>query len=219
MANRKTRVNQCQKPAGLLGRFVLWNMNSRHSKVTDWGLSYISIGQQNTILDVGCGGGRTVSKLAAIATHGKVYGVDFSLESVAFASRTNRRWIDMARAEILEGSVSQLPFSENVFDLATAVETHFWWPDPPADMREVLRVLKPGGTLIIIAEIYKGANTATAKLAEKYLPLSGMALMSVSEHRELFLNAGFSDVQVVEEPRKGWICAIGRKPSVPAESN
>jgi len=194
-------------------------MNSRHSKVTDWGLSYISIGQQNTILDVGCGGGRTVSKLAAIATHGKVYGVDFSLESVAFASRTNRRWIDMARAEILEGSVSQLPFSENVFDLATAVETHFWWPDPPADMREVLRVLKPGGTLIIIAEIYKGANTATAKLAEKYLPLSGMALMSVSEHRELFLNAGFSDVQVVEEPRKGWICAIGRKPSVPAESN
>ena len=219
MASRRTRVNQCQKPAGLLGRFVLWNMNSRHSKVTDWGLSHISIDQHHTILDVGCGGGRTVSKLAAIATHGKVYGVDFSLESVTFASRINRQWIDMARAEILEGSVSQLPFSENVFDLVTAVETHFWWPDPPADMREVLRVLKPGGTLIIIAEIYKGANTATAKLAEKYLPLSGMALMSVSEHRELFMNAGFSDVQVIENPGKGWICGIGKKPSVPAESN
>jgi len=47
------------------------------------------------------------------------------------------------------------------------LETHFWWPDLPGDMREVFRVLKPGGTLILIAEIYKGANTIAAKLAEK----------------------------------------------------
>jgi len=207
------RVNQCQKPAGWLGRFILWNMNSRHSKVTDWGLSHVSVEKHDTVLDVGCGGGRTVSKLAAIATQGKVYGVDFSKESVAVASRTNRQWMDMARVEIREGSVSQLPFSEGVFDLVTAVETHFWWPDLPADMREVLRVLKPGGTLIIIAEIYKGAKTKTAMLAEKYLPLSGMTLLSVNEHRELFAKAGYSDVQVIEESGKGWICGIGRKPS------
>jgi ubiquinone/menaquinone biosynthesis C-methylase UbiE len=210
-----TRVNQCQKPAGWLGRFVLWNMNSRHSKVTDWGLSHISIEKHDTVLDVGCGGGRTVSKLAAIATQGKVYGVDYSKESVAVANRTNRQWIDMARVEIREGAVSQLPFSEDVFDLVTAVETHFWWPDLPADMREVLRVLKPGGKLIIIAEVYKGAKTKTAKLAEKYLPLSDMTLLSVNEHRELFANAGYSDVQVIEESGKGWICGIGRKPSMP----
>ena len=154
-----------------------------------------------------------MSKLAAIATQGKVYGVDFSKESVAVASRTNRQWMDIARVEIREGSVSQLPFSEGVFDLVTAVETHFWWPDLPADMREVLRVLKPGGTLIIIAEIYKGAKTKTAMLAEKYLPLSGMTLLSVNEHRELFAKAGYSDVQVIEESGKGWICGIGRKPS------
>ncbi|MGZ4855078.1 MAG: class I SAM-dependent methyltransferase, partial [Candidatus Angelobacter sp.] len=127
-----------------------------------------------------------MSKLAAIATQGKVYGLDYSKESVAMASRVNREWIDMGRVEIREGSVSQLPVSEDVFDLVTAVETHFWWPDLPAGMREVLRVLKPGGTLIIIAEIYKGAQTKTAKLAEKYLPLSGMALLSVNEHRDLF---------------------------------
>jgi SAM-dependent methyltransferase len=211
-------MNQCQKPAGWLGRFVLWNMNSRHSKVTDWGLSHISIDKHNTILDIGCGGGRTVNKLAAIATQGKVYGVDFSGESVAFASRINKQWIETGRVEIREASVAQLPFSANAFDVVTAVETHFWWPDLPADMREVLRVLKPGGTLIIIAEIYKGANTATAKLAEKYLPLSGMALLSVNEHRELFANAGYSDIQIVDEPGKGWICGIGKKPSVPTGS-
>lgn len=218
MASRRTRVNQCQKPAGWLGRFVLWNMNSRHSKVTDWGLSHISIDKHNTILDIGCGGGRTVNKLAAVATQGKVYGVDFSGESVAFASRINKQWIEAGRVEIREASVSQLPFSADAFNVVTAVETHFWWPDLPADMREVLRVLKPGGMLIIIAEIFKGANTATAKLAERYLPLSGMALLSVNEHRELFANAGYSDIQIIDEPGKGWICGIGRKSSVPTGS-
>ena len=156
-----------------------------------------------------------MSKLAAIATQGKIYGVDYSKESVAVASRTNRQWIDMARVEIREGSVSQLPFPEGVFDVVTAIETHFWWPDLPADMRQIFRVMKPGGTLIIIAEVYKGANTMTAKLAEKYLPLSGMTLLSVDDHRELFANAGYTDVKVIEEPDKGWICGIGRKPSLP----
>jgi SAM-dependent methyltransferase len=133
VASRRTRGNQCQRPAGLLGRFVLWNMNSRHSKVTDWGLSHISIDKHSTILDVGCGGGRTVNKLAAIASEGKVYGVDFSKESVAFASRLNKQWINTGRVEIREASVSQLPFSADVFNVVTAVETHFWWPDLPSD--------------------------------------------------------------------------------------
>jgi SAM-dependent methyltransferase len=206
------RVNQCQKPTGWLGRFVLRSMNARHSKVTDWGLSHIAIEKHDTVLDVGCGGGRTVNKLAAMATQGKVYGVDFSKDSVAVACKTNREWISAGRVEIREGSVSQLPFAADTFDVITAVETHFWWPDLPADMREVLRVLKPGGKLIVIAEIYRGAETKTSKLAEKYLPFSGMALLSVNEHRDLFVKAGYSEVQIIEERGKGWICGMGRKP-------
>jgi ubiquinone/menaquinone biosynthesis C-methylase UbiE len=186
-------------------------MNSSHSKLTDWGLEHISIENHHTVLDVGCGGGRTISKLAAIATQGKIYGVDYSYESVAAAKRTNARWIDLGRVEIRHGSVSQLPFPDGMFDLVTAVETHFWWPDLPGDMREVFRVLKPGGALILIAEIYKGANTMAAKLAEKYASRTGLALLSVDEHRELFTNAGCSNVQVIEERDKGWICGIGRK--------
>jgi len=218
LASRKMRGNQCQKPAGLLGRFVLWNMNSRHSKVTDWGMSHILIDKRDTILDAGCGGGRTVNKLAAIASQGKVYGVDFSGASVAFARRINKQWIDTGRVEIREASVSQLPFAADLFNVVTAVETHFWWPDLPSDMREVLRVLKPGGVLIVIGEVYKGANTVTAKLAEKYALLSGMKLLTANEHRELFTNAGYSDVKIIEEPRKGWICGTGKKPSVPTGS-
>lgn len=218
MASGTRRIIQCQKPTGWLGRFILWRMNASHSKLADWGLEKVCIEKHFTILDVGCGGGRTVSKLAGIATEGKVYGTDYSEESVAASKRTNARWIDIDRVEIRHGSVSQLPFSDDMFDLVTAVETHFWWPNLPADMREVFRVLKPGGKFIIIAEIYKGANTMAARLAEKHAGWTSMALLSVDEHRELFANAGYSDIEVVEERGKGWICGIGRKPSMPKGS-
>jgi SAM-dependent methyltransferase len=71
-------------------------MNSSHSKLTDWGLKHISIENYGTILDVGCGGGRTVSKLAAISTQGKVYGIDYSDESVA-ATKKNECTRDRSR--------------------------------------------------------------------------------------------------------------------------
>ena len=206
------RVSQYQKPTGWLGRLALWNMNSRHSKVTDWGLRHVSIANDYTILDVGCGGGRTLSKLAAMAKEGKVYGIDHSGESVATSKRTTARWIRDGRVEVNRGSVSQLSFQEDTFDLVTAIETHFWWPNLPTDMREVFRVLKTGGKLIVIAEVYKGANTTVAKLAEKYASQAGMKMLDVDQHRELFAQAGYSDVQVVTEPDKGWICGIGRKP-------
>ena len=212
VATRTTPQSVWSKPSGWFGRFTLWRMNASHSKLTDWGLQHVSIENQYTILDVGCGGGRTISKLTAIATQGKVYGVDYSEASVASTRRTNARWIALGRVEARLGSVSQLPFPDAMFDLVTAVETHFWWPDLPADMREVFRVAKPGGKFIVIAEVYKGAITAIARLAEKHAAQTGMTLLSVGEHRELLANAGFSDVQVIENRPKGWICAFGKKP-------
>ena len=207
----KPRVTQCQKPEGWLGRLVLRNMNERHSGVTDWGLSHISLKKQFTILDVGCVGGRTVSKLAEVATEGKVYGLDYSTTSVAVASKINRERIKSGRVEIREGSVSHLPFAMATFDLVVAVETHFWWPDLPGDLRELLRALKPGGELAIIAEVYRGASTKTAKLVEKYLPRTGMKLLSPDEHQNLLTNAGYSNVQITVEPSNGWILAVGKK--------
>jgi ubiquinone/menaquinone biosynthesis C-methylase UbiE len=187
-------------------------MNARHSKLTDWGLEHVSIEKHSIILDVGCGGGRTISKLAAIAAEGKVYGIDYAEESVAASKRTNAHWIEVKRVEIRHGSVSELPFSRGMFDLVTAVETHFWWPNLPTDLREIFRVLRPGGKIVIIAEVYKGANTTVAKLAEKHALRTGITLLSVDEHRELLAKAGYLDVKVIEERDKGWICGIGRIP-------
>jgi ubiquinone/menaquinone biosynthesis C-methylase UbiE len=205
-------VSQCQKPRGWIGRILLWNMNTRHSQVTDWGLGHVRVEAHYTILDVGCGGGRTLSKLAELVTQGRVYGIDFSEESVAASKRTNARWIDMERVEVRHGSVSQLPFQDGTFDLITAVETHFWWPDLPTDLREIFRVLKPGGTLVVIAEVYKGANTTVARLAEQKASRIGMRLLNAEEHRALFANAGYSEIRIIEEQRRGWICGMGSKP-------
>ncbi len=206
-------LNQCRKPTGWFGRLLLRDFNRHHSKVTDWGLKHISIQKHDTILDVGCGGGRTVHKLAGIATDGKVYGIDFSEESVTVSRRTNKQWIAMGRVEILPGSVSRLPFSDHMFNLVTAVETHFFWPDLVADMHEVLRVLKPGGKVIIIAEAYKGAKYDKSKMFQKLAELMNIAPLSVNEYSELFSRAGYSDVEMFEEYEKGWICGIGKKPS------
>jgi ubiquinone/menaquinone biosynthesis C-methylase UbiE len=100
-----------------------------------------------------------------------------------------------------------------MFDLVTAVETHIWWPDLPGDMREIFRVLKPGGRLIIIAEVYKGAPTRVSRLAEKYARRTGMTLLSADEHRQVLTNAGYVEVQLIEGNKKAWICGTGRKPS------
>jgi ubiquinone/menaquinone biosynthesis C-methylase UbiE len=93
----------------------------------------------------------------------------------------------------------------------TAVETHFWRPDPARDMREVQRVVKPGGAVVVIAEVYKGAENRTSRLMEKYAPKTGLKMFSVDEHRALLENAGFRDVEITTDPAKGWICCVGRK--------
>jgi SAM-dependent methyltransferase len=185
-------------------------MNLRHSSVTDWGLKQVPLDKHFTMLDVGCGGGRTLDKLAAIASEGKVFGIDYSAASVAAARRTNARWIQAGRADIQQGSVSRLPYADGTFDVVTAIETHYYWPDLAADLREILRTLKPGGRLVIIAETYKGRRFDF--LYRPVMKLLRATYLSVSEHRDLFSAAGYSEITVLEERRKGWICVVGRRP-------
>ncbi len=210
MAIMRKAGQQWRRPAGWPGRLLLRAMNITHSKLTDWGLNHVRIETHDTILDVGCGGGGTVHKLARIASGGKVYGIDFSEESVTVSRTTNKPLIKMGRVEIRHGSVSCLPFSDNMFDLVTAVNTHNYWPDMVADMQEVLRILKPGGKLMIIGGAYKGGQHADRN--EKFAELVRIPLHSVSELGEFFSMAGYSEIQMFEEQDRGWICAVGRKP-------
>jgi SAM-dependent methyltransferase len=203
---------QVRKPSRWLGQLTLREMNKRHAPLTDWGLTHVEIGAQDTILDVGCGGGRTINKLAAIATQGSVFGVDYAQGSLAATYEYNKDLIAEGRVRIEYASVSKLPFPTSQFDLVTAIETQYYWPDLPGDMREILRVLKPGGKLVIIAENYKGGRLDWIE-GPLMRVLLGSSRLSPADQRELFASAGYVDVQVIEERNKGWICVIGTKPA------
>jgi ubiquinone/menaquinone biosynthesis C-methylase UbiE len=167
-------------------------------------MKHVRIEKRFTILAVGCGGGRTIEKLAALAAEGMIQGVDYANGSVAAPRGKNARLIEAGRVEIQQASVCQLPFPDGKFDLVTAVETQYYWPNLVTDMQEILRVLKPGGTLIVIAESYK--NGKYDKLQRPVMKLLKSSHLSVDEHRELFATAGYEDIQIFEERKKGWIC-------------
>jgi len=203
-------IRQCRKPSGWAGRFFLASMNRSHAGLTAWGLQHAKVGARDRVLDIGCGGGRTIQRLAEMATEGQVHGVDLSEASVAASRTFNRAAVESGHVQIQQASVSKLPLEDNTLELVTAVETHYYWPDRHKDLREVLRVLKPGGELLIVAEAYRRQRFDWPnRLAMK---LIGGAFLSADEHRELFSEAGYREVQIFEERRKGWICATGRKP-------
>ena len=209
-ARPKRSPSQCQRPSGWIGKIVLWSMNRRHSKLTDWGLGHLSIRVDDIVLDVGCGGGRTLAKLAELARAGSVYGVDYAPASVAAARKMNRTLVEGGRVRLQEASASDLPFGEGTFDLVTAIETHFWWQDLSGGMREAFRVLKPGGHMAVIAEFYNGGRHA--KYADRLAQWTTMALLDVDQHKRMFTDAGYVDVTIDEDAVRGWICVIGTKP-------
>jgi ubiquinone/menaquinone biosynthesis C-methylase UbiE len=78
-------------------------------------------------------------------------------------------------------------------------------------MRQVQRVLKPGGRVVIIAETYKGGKYDWLKWPVMWLLRSSH--LSVSDHRKLFESCGCLNVEIFEESNKGWICATAMKPA------
>ena len=201
-------AEQSRKPTGRFGTFFARLMNIGHSHVTQWGLSHVSINKDNTILDIGCGGGKTVNTLAKTATEGKIYGIDYSEVSVAVASSINKKLIDTGRVEILHASVGSLPFPDDSFDLVTAVESYYFWPDLISNLKEIRRVLKPGGSVILTNACYRDERfeKRNANLARM-----GITYHLPEEFREFLRDAGYSSIQIDVFENKNWITAIGTK--------
>jgi len=201
---------QVRKPYKWFGRILARAMNRGHKSMTEWGLCHARIGSQFRILDVGCGGGAAIQRLATAAPDGRVYGIDYADGSIAVSRSHNADLIESGRVVIQKASVSHLPFPDDTFDLVTAIETQYYWSDLMGDMREILRVLKPAGSLVVIAEMYKGGRYDWLQWPVMWLLRSSH--LSVSDHRELFTATGYANVQIVEEDNKGWICGMATKP-------
>ncbi len=202
-------MRQLSKPTGNVGCLLARCMNAGHASLTNWGLGNVGIDVAHTVLDIGCGGGATIRRLAEIATNGMVYGIDYSRESVEVSRNVNRELIRRGRVKIVQAPVSQLPFPESMFDLATAIETHYFWPDLEADFQEVKRVLKPGGKLLLLAEFFK--DEKYDKRNAKWVRALDMAYLSREELDALYSTSGYADVRITVNEDKGWLCGVGVK--------
>ncbi len=203
-------MDQYKRPTGRQGRIVAALMNQEHRALTTWGLTHVNIASDYVILDVGCGGGKTISRLAQRAIQGKVFGIDYSPDMVEYAKEVNNKFLAQNRVEIIEGSVEKMVFPDNFFDLVTAFEAYYFWPSLPDAFQEIKRVLKPEGKLLIANEMVKDGvyEVKHAKLIEK----THVRLLSLDEIKNVLQSVGFADVKVFTKCKSPWNAILAQKP-------
>ena len=125
-------------PQGFWGRMILRGMNCFHASLARRGMKQVDWRPEWNVLDIGCGGGANVKRLLKLCPQGKVYGMDLSEESVAFARRHNAGELDR-RCFIQQGDVCSLPYGDGAFDAVTAFETVYFWSSVSKALAEVFR--------------------------------------------------------------------------------
>ena len=184
----KSFFSQCARPEGALGRVMLSFMNYTHAPLTNWGLKLVDVQDGWTMLDVGCGGGFTIRRLLKRSKDAQVYGIDISEESVAKAKKVNAEVLDK-QVFITQGSAEKLPYEDKKFDLVTAVETVYFWPNLPDCLQEVRRVLKPGGKFAILVEVVDSDSKWTSVV-------EGMTAYSPEDLKKLLDDASFTQTEI-----------------------
>lgn len=202
-------IKQCQKPIGELGRTVATEMNIHHEELWRWGLSFVDIKDKVNILDIGCGGGKAINIMSSLSKAQKIIGIDYSEDMVQFANDFNRDLVNQGLVEITHGDVSSLPFLSDTFDLITAFETYYFWPSLIENLKEVRRVLKPGGTFLLVNETYKHE-----KYEDRNSKLAKIIKMRYNTPEELsgfLIQSGFDSTDNFTIPEKNWITSISIK--------
>ncbi|MEJ2740564.1 MAG: class I SAM-dependent methyltransferase [Dehalococcoidia bacterium] len=123
------------------------------------------------------------------------------------ANNTNKQLIEAGRVEILHASAESLPFPDNMFNLVTAIESYYFWSDLVNTLKEIRRVTKPGGSLVLINACYRderfekrNANLARTGEFTYHLP---------DEFRTFLQDAGYAPIQIEVLENKNWITVIG----------
>jgi ubiquinone/menaquinone biosynthesis C-methylase UbiE len=202
--------SQYRCPTGVSGRMVAANMNNGHWDLTTWGLKHVKIKVDSVILDVGCGGGKTISRMARRADQGKIYGIDHSKDMVNYSKQINRRLIATNRVEIVQATVEKTGFKNDFFDLVTAIETYYFWPHLKESFQEIKRILKKEGYLLIISEMIKDGvyEVENAEIIAK----TQVNLVPLQEMQRMLHSAGFSSVKVYRKRKSKWEAILAQKP-------
>jgi ubiquinone/menaquinone biosynthesis C-methylase UbiE len=179
------------QPRGLLGRLGGVIMARMNADCGAWVADLLEVRPGDAVLEVGYGPGVIIQRLAQLSSSGLVAGIDQSQEMFQQASARNATEIQGKRVDLKCGSVESLPFNNNSFDKVIAINSIQVWPDAIRGLREVRRVMKPGGRIALGFTAYSGQ------------PNKGLA--------EVLTEAGFSEAHVVESDRR--FCALATKPS------
>ena len=204
-----------RNPQEKLDNKLIDKMNVNHEGLAKWSLSHLDISKDNVILDIGCGGGVNVKRFLKM-TENKVYGIDYSELAVEKSIKLNKSAVDEGKCEIIKGSVSNLPFNDNSFDIVTGFETVYFWPDFVNDLKEILRVLKDDGIIFIANEALPKEGDERQK---ELIELLDMNIYSKDELVESLKLSGFSKVTTYLKDSKDsftgedaeWICVIAQK--------
>ncbi len=184
-------------------------MNQKHEPLTMWGLAKVKIESGDIILDVGCGGGKTINTLVQLVPNGKVFGIDLSEDMVDYSKKMNKQLIDQNRVQITQGTVMKMSFPNDYFDLVTACETYYFWPSFCNSLKEIKRVLKPGGKLLLVNEMVQDGvfEVENAKLIAE----THVCLIRLEEIKNIMQSVGFGEVQIFTKPESPWNAILGKK--------
>jgi ubiquinone/menaquinone biosynthesis C-methylase UbiE len=164
---------QFGRPSGEEGRKILQDMNEHHRPLMAWALSKLPVISPAEILDIGCGGGMFLKMLSEAYPDAGMTGADISPEALALTRETNQEAVSSGRLVTVLASVSDLPFHGGVFDLVTAMETYFFWPDLAKGLAEAARPLRDGGCMLIDSEQYPHPISRRGTTGMRSSPASG----------------------------------------------
>lgn len=205
------KEDQYRNPQGEEGRKVIEEMNEHHRELTSWGLGRISAVKDISparILDIGCGGGSCLRMLATRYPNAHANGIDISEESVKVTLERNSAYHSWGRIDACVASVSDLPFPEESFDLMTAIETYFFWPDLEKDVAHAVSRLRKGGIMLIVSEQYP--NSRNDEQLREACAKYGMRVRPNEEVAGIMEKAGLK-TQTFTSEEKNWVAFVGIK--------
>jgi arsenite methyltransferase len=195
-------------PTGIFGRRIARRMNAANFEIYELALTNLEIAADDSLLDIGFGGGPAFRQLCGLVPQGQVAGVDSSATMLRMAAASFPDLITAGRLALQPGLFDRLPFQANRFDKIFTVNTIYFWDDPAIVLGEIVRVAKPGGSIAI------GYRTPDAARRAQWQP-HGFIYRSNDEIRTFLETAGLAEISFAEQTSDGrdFACALARKPS------
>jgi ubiquinone/menaquinone biosynthesis C-methylase UbiE len=151
---------QFGNPHGVFGPLAGWIMAWENRERNAWAVDVLDVQPGDAVLEIGFGPGLAVKRLAEAVGDGIVAGVDRSAIMVAAARSRVAEAVQAGRVDLRRGDVAALPFESETFDRALAINSLHHWADTAAGLRELHRVLRPGGVLGVVEQPHAALHAA-----------------------------------------------------------